>query len=143
VVDFRLSAYAAADTVLDTELNSIANNANTAASPAIDNSTDRYPFADLEFVIDHGTSPSVGGVWDIFILTRVDGSNFPTLDNVTAEPWYTLPVAANTNVQRITRQARLPIPPEQFQIFMRNRSGQSAVASGNTLKIRRYGIESV
>jgi hypothetical protein len=143
VTDFRLSAYATADSALTTELNSLANNANSAAGPAIDNSTDKYPFADVEAVLDHAVAPAAGGVWDIFIVARVDGTNYGDVDNTTAEPWCTIPVAANTNTQRITRQGRYPIPPENFKLFARNRSGQAAVASGNTIKLRRYGLTTV
>jgi hypothetical protein len=139
----KLTAYATADSVLTTELNSLATATNSSASAAVDNSSDRYPFADVELVVDHAANPSAGGLHDIYILAAVDGTNFPDTAHETGERWASIPVAANTNVQRVTRQGRFPIPPCQFKLFLRNVSGQALVASGNTLTIFRYGLESV
>lgn len=128
-------------TALSTELNSLANNAG-ALSGVISNdaAAELDLFMDLELVVTFGTAPTEDSLIEAYIVRQIDGTNYETnttegrprdgfvggfiLDNV-------------TTAQRIIVRS-VQAPPEDFKVFVVNKSGQAFPASGSTVKAFFY-----
>jgi hypothetical protein len=129
-----------ATNALTTELDALANNTNSSASSAIDNSSNLDLFMDLELNLGTTSSRSAGGVVAIYMTTRLDGSNFPDANETTATLVAVFPLDAATTARRCVRRD-IPIPPEQFKLFARNSNlGVALAANSNTLKYRTHSI---
>lgn len=138
----KYTAYNGTSTQLTTGLNSLANNTNSAATADIDNDTDLEMFADIALVLGTQTSRTGTPLVKVYITHSIDaGTNFSDLDHTTSELICALPVATGTAAQRVHR-TRIPIPPGEFRVFLRNETSQAFNASGNTLTIIRYSVES-
>lgn len=136
-------AYGTLTTTLDTGLNSLANNANSVASPtAINNATALELFVDFELVIaTQGTARITGATIQIFMTQAVDDTNYGDTHESTAELVAVFPLDAATTARRAAVRD-VPIPPGLFKFFLRNATGQALAASGNTLKYRVHSIAS-
>lgn len=137
------SAYTAAiASALTTQLNSLANNANTAASAEIDNTTDLNLYHDLTLTIaTQGSARSAGATVTVYLIMALDGTNFDDVDATTAEVAAVFPLDAATTARQATRRD-IPIPPGKFKYFIRNTTGQALAASGNLLEYRAHNVES-
>ncbi len=142
----RYTARASAATVLTTELNSLANNALCTASSAQDNDTAgvRYPYAQAEiYIAAQGTNRSAGAYLALYIIPEVDGTNYGATTDECAENYFagavSLDDAATDARYAILNEVRLP--PGDFKVALRNGTGQSLAASGNTVKLRPYSVE--
>lgn len=135
-------AFGSTTTALSTELNSLANNANTAASAAIDNTTGLDLFVDLELVVaTQGSARSAGATIEVYLLPSLDGTNYVDTHETTAELVAVFPLDAATTARRTVRRD-VPVPPGLFKVFARNRTGQALAASGSTVKYRTHSISS-
>src|SRR5204863_4996442 len=127
--DYKLKAYATTVSALTTELNALANSANTVASAAIDNTTNLYPFADIELNLPvQGTARTAGASVKVYITVRTDATNFGDVNETTAEMIAVFPLDAVVTARRLTRRM-IPLPPEQYKIFARNETGQTLAAT--------------
>ncbi len=137
------SAYTASiASALTTELNSIANNANTAASAEIDNSTDLNLYHDLTLTIAaQGSSRAAGAIVVVYLVMALDGTNFDDINETTAEVAAVFSLDAVTTARQATRRD-VPVPPGKFKYFIRNATGQTLAASGNLLEYRAHNVES-
>jgi len=137
------SAYTAAiASALTTELNSIANNANTVASAEIDNTTDLNLYHDLTLTLAlQGVARSAGATVTVYLIMALDGTNFDDVNETTAEVAAVFPLDAATTARQLTRRD-IPIPPGKFKYFVRNATGQTLAASGNLLEYRAHNVES-
>lgn len=135
---FKTGAYGTKTDVLTTELNSLANNGNTALSAAYDNATNRYPQADIRLTLaTQGSARSAGATIAVYMSTRLDGSTFDDGNETTAELVAVFPLDAATTARVATRR-RITLPPEQVEFFARNLTGQALAASGNVVSVRPY-----
>lgn len=135
------SAYAAVATALTTELNSIANNANTAAGAAIDNSSALAMFADVElYVAAMATARATGATIELYITPALDGTNYSDVNETTAELIASFPLDAATTARRIVRRD-IPIPPGLYKPFARNRTGQTIAGSANVVIYRTHNVD--
>jgi hypothetical protein len=145
VLKYKLGSIA---TILDTGLNSLANN-NNVVSNAYDNTQgaagDGYTMADLELVVQFGTSPVANSSVSVWFLSAPDGTNYEDgSSSVTPArgPDAVFPVRQVTSSQRIVR--RVVLPPGVIQFLVRNdATGQAFANSGNTLKLRPVTPEAV
>lgn len=136
-------AYASIATDLSTGLDSLANNTNSSESSAIDNTTDRYLFMDVELnVAAQGGARSTGAYVSVYMTVSEDGTNYTRANETTAEWVCDFPLDAATTATRATRRD-IPIPALNFKLFVRNATGQAFASSGNTLKHRLHSVESV
>lgn len=126
---------------LTTELNSLANAAATAASAAIDNTTNLDLYHDLTLTIaTMGVARSAGATVSVYLVMALDGSNYDDTNSTTAELVAVFPLDAVTTARQSTRRD-VPIPPGLFKYFAVNNTGQTLAASGNLLEIRAHSIE--
>lgn len=138
----KWSTVEAITTALTTELNSLANGAQTAASAAIANETDQYRWMVVELVLASLT-PTGSPAVHIFLIEQIDGSNYEDISTsalhaqVASLPFSTA-VAAKRVISRM-----FPIPPTNFKLVAQNQAGPSLAAANNTLKYRRFNEQSV
>lgn len=132
-------------TAIDTGANSLADDGR-AVSAAIDNATGKYPYMDVEISLAAQSSArSAGAYVELHVLVSLDGTNYAYGDGST-EPGQTswvgnVSLDASTSARRAILSG-VQIPPLSFKLLVINRTGQALAASGNTVKYRRYGVES-
>ncbi len=135
---------AAAATVLTTELNSLANGSYTAASTAIDNTSNCYLFADFELVLAaQGSARSAGATVSLYIVSSLDGTNYGDAPvSGTTSPSVVWSLDAATTARRLSgpESKDVPIPPGKFKIYALNSTGQALAASANTVSIRYHNV---
>lgn len=133
------------DSVMTTELNSLANNSNAVKATSITLSTTEFIMAEVELVVTFSVVPTANTGVSIWLLREIDSANFEDGSasiTPTRAPDIVFGVRATTNAQRIIKTCLLP--PGVFRPLVRNEgTGQAFVASGNTLKIRPLTIQSV
>ena len=135
--------------LLNTELNSLANNTNALQSGTYSNTQggtgDGYTLCDLELVCSFSVAPTANTGISVWFLSTIDGSNFEDgSSSVTPGrlPDCVFPVRAVTGTQRITR--RVLLPWGTLKALARNDgTGQSLGASGQSLTVRPVTREGV
>ena len=144
MADTTHKAYSqSATTALSTELNSLANNANTAASSEIDNGTALDLYADIELTLAaQGSARSAGATISVYMTHALDGTNYDDVHETTAELCAVFPLDAATTARRRTVRD-VPISPGKFKFFARNSTGQALAASGSTVKYRFHSVKTV
>ena len=150
---YRLTGYlAAAQTAAWTSgqsLNSASDNDWTDLSDAIDNSTNKYPFADFEIVLASAAFTGTDSQIRVYIVPSVDGTNYGdwtgnvTTDEQENDKYFVgaLTTSGATAAQRMTLRD-ITIPNGLWKIGLRNATGVALAASGNTVKWRPHSGES-
>ena len=132
---------AAVASTLTTELNALANGALSAASTAIDNTTNLDLYHDLTLVVAaQGSARSAGATVSVYLTPALDGTNYDDVNATTAELVAVFPLDAATTARQATRRD-VPIPPGLFKYFVVNNTGQAFAASGSLLEFRAHSIE--
>ncbi len=137
------SPYDGIATALSTGLDALGNN-NHALSAAIDNSTNKRFYADLELVLasvdlSAQTNPAVY----IWVINYVDGANYEDGaagtpgTNPARPPDAIIPLRAINGAQRAAKRL-VSIPPSNFKILLQNKTGAALAANSNTLKYQTY-----
>ena len=154
----KLSGYlAAAQTVAWTgatqKIDSLTDNEWTDLSDEIDNSTTKYPYADLELVLGSAAFTGSDAGMEVYIVPTIDGTNYPDWSgNATADApeqahyfavW--LPLKASTAARRVasSHDDDIPLPQGKFKFGTRSRANVTLAASGNTLTWRPKSYDSV
>jgi hypothetical protein len=128
--------------VLTTELNSIANAAISAASSALDNSSNLDLYDDLTFTIaTQGGARSAGATVTVKMVQALDGSNYDDVEVTCGQTVAVFPLDAATTARQVSVRD-VPIPPGLFKYFVLNSTGQAFASSGNILERRPHSIES-
>lgn len=134
-----------ADTILTTELNSLANNTNVVKSTAVAPTSTEYTMVEVELYVTFGSTPTANTAVSVWFLREIDGTNYEDGSSTvtpTRNPDVVFGVRATTNAQRIIKTCLLP--PGNFKPLLRNEgTGQAFAASGNTVKIRPVTLQSV
>jgi len=128
------------DSVMTTELNSLANNALNI-SGAITITSSGYLLAEFElYIASMGGVPTANTAFDLWLLRRPDGTNYEdggasVTPSRSPDLWF--PIRAVSTAQRIVKVCELP--PGLWKALIRNNgTGQALAASGNTLKCRPF-----
>lgn len=132
-------------TVLSTDLNSLGNATLSAYSSVVSNdtsSTERRTFAVVRLVLAaQGSARSAGA----FVALRIGWTIASTDDDRTVEGLElltTFSLDAATTARTHTRIVPINAPYD-FRLAVENRTGQAFAASGNTLAVGLYAVESV
>lgn len=154
----KLSGYlAAAQTVAWTgatqKIDSLTDNEWTDLSDEIDNSTNKYAFADLDLVLGSATFTGSDSGIEVYIVPTVDGTNYPdwsgnaTTDAPEQGHYFAafLPLKASTAAKRVVSSSQEPVslPQGKFKFGIRNRGNVSLAGSGNTLYWRPLSYDAV
>lgn len=123
---------------LTTELDALGNNSNTAASSAIDNTSNLDLYHDLTLTVaTQGVARSAGATIEIYMTMALDGTNYDDVSHETAELVAVFSLDAATTARQLTRRD-IPVPPGLFKYFARNRTGQSLAANSSLLEYRAH-----
>lgn len=154
----KLSGYlATAQTVAWTgatqKIDSLTDNEWTDLSDEIDNSTNLYPFADIDLALGSAAFTGADAGIEVYIVPTVDGTNYPdwTGNSTSDAPGQAhyfaafLPLAASTSAKRVvsSSQYAIELPQGKFKFGIRNRGNVSLASSGNTLYWRPKSYDSV
>ena len=134
-----------ADSILTTELNSLANNTNVVKSTAMAPTSSEFTMVEVELYVTFGSAPTANTAVSVWFLREIDGTNYEDGSSSiipTRNPDVVFGVRATTNPQRMIKTCILP--PGNFKPMVRNEgTGQAFAASGNTVKIRPVTLQSV
>lgn len=130
-------------TALTTELNSLANAAQSAQSAAIDNEAGLFQYMEVELVLASLT-PTGTPYCLLYLVKSVDGgSNYEDLTTSASHLVVaSFPMSTAVAAKRIV-VANILIPPALFKLAIQNQAGPALGASGNTVRYRRYYEASV
>lgn len=132
-------------TLLSTELNSLANNSNAVHASSVALSPTLYLDGEAELQVTFGTAPTANTPVYVWLLREIDGTNFETGSSSftpTRPPDIIFTMSAVTTLQRIIIPV-YDIPPGNVKALLRNAgTGQAFAASGNVLTIRAKTYQS-
>lgn len=135
--------YETINSVMTTELNSLANNARAiSAAEGSDATTAADLFGDFELVVTFGVAPTLDTTVDLYLVRSADGTNYEDGDasvRPAAEAFVgSFQLRAVTTAQRMIIRD-VPMPPGLWKaVILNNGTGQAFAASGNTLKVRTH-----
>lgn len=145
MANFLWSGYlATAANLLTTELNALANSTgNTLATlgAEIDNSTNKYILADVEFLAGGTFTPTAGAFIELWLLVPLDGTNYEDGSSTVAPGRpadIIIPVRAGTTITPRAGARGLILPTGKFKPIARNQTGATLPATGNTITYRPY-----
>lgn len=133
--------------LMTTELNSLATT-GTATSVEIDNATNLELYGIFELKITYGTAPTDNSTISIYFTTAADGTNYSDSQPLAATLIGSFVLNNVTTAQILTIGAGaygpIPLPPTKFKVYLvANTTGQTAAASGNTLKVFAFNSQAV
>ena len=134
------------------KIDSLTDNEWTDLSDEIDNSANKYAFADLDLVLGSAVfSGSDAGI-EVYIVPTVDGTNYPdwsgnaTTDAPEQAHYFVafLPIKASTSAKRVvsSSQGHIELPQGKFKFGIRSRANVALASSGNTLYWRPKSYDS-
>lgn len=153
MADLTRSGYlASAATVVWTSgqaIDSLTDNEYTDLSDEIDNSTNKYMFADLELVLGSAAFTGADSAFELYLIPSVDGTNYPTwTGNGTSDeqengPFFvgSLSLTGTTAAQRAVLRD-VDLPSGKYKFACRNRGNVTLAGSGNSLKWRPHSVTS-
>lgn len=133
-------------TLMDTELNSLANNTSVNDGADWDNNASgaRYLQGDFYLSAQFGTAPAAGSVVQLFARKRYDGTNLTDDADQNNGLVGVFEVRAVTTRQYIPLSvAGVDLSPCIYRFRVRNIAGQAFSSSGNLLILMPFRMESV
>lgn len=135
------------------KIDSLTDNEWTDLSDEIDNSTNKYAYADLDLALGSAAFTGSDAGIEIYIVPTIDGTTYPDWSgNATADApeqqHYLatfLPLKASTSAKRVASGSDelIPLPQGKFKFGIRNRGNVTLAASSNTLYWRPKSYDSV
>ena len=139
-------------TLLSTELNSLANNA-AALGVEFDNAVGLWLRASFILTVTFGSNPTAGNTCDLYLIPTLDGTSYG--DYTSGASGYApgtsyvggFPLQAKTTIQRlplgIGQQGAIELPPSKFKVLLINKSGVAFPSSGSTVQMLASMYQSV
>lgn len=135
------------------KIDSLTDNEWTDLSDEVDNSTNKYAFADIDLVLGSAAFTGADAGVEVYVIQTVDGTNYPdwtgntTSDAPEQANYYAvfLPLKAATAARRVMSSSQAPIslPQGKFKFGIRSRANVTLASSGNTLYFRPLSYDSV
>lgn len=135
------------------KIDSLTDNEWTDLSDEIDNSANKYAFADLDLVLGSAAFTGSDAGIEVYIVPTVDGTNYPdwsgnaTTDAPEQAHYFVafLPLKAATAARRVvsSSQHAIELPQGKFKLGIRNRGNVTLASSGNTIYWRPKSYDSV
>lgn len=132
------------------KIDSLTDNEWTDLSDEIDNSSNKYPLADIDLVLGSAAFTGTDSGIELYIVPTVDGSTYPdwsgnaTTDAPEQVHYYVcwLPLKATTAARRVVSSSQRPIalPNGKFKFGIRSRANVTLASSGNTLYYRPHAL---
>lgn len=128
-------------------LNSLTDNEYTDLSDEIDNSTNKYMFADVEIVLGSAAFTGVDSGIEVFVVPSQDGTNYPTwtgngttdaAENTTHYVGFVSTTGTTAAQRMVLRDVELP--NGKYKFAFRSRANVSLAASGNTATWRPHSV---
>lgn len=144
----RYNDAASVETLLSTELNGLTDG-NSILSDPHDNTSDLDIYADFELLLTYAAAPPSGiKVCDLYIIPTLDGLNYASASASVTPQRFLLVGAFESAAPDVSTPERLiltqiTIPPREFRVLITNTAGQTWGATGNTLRMRKYKLESL
>ncbi len=129
------AAPSSAQSMLTTELNSLANGSTSALGSAWDNTSSRYVQCAGEVYLASLT-PTSGGYVQVYLVPAPDGTNYG--DIVNSNLVATIYPSTSASVKRLTFEG-VPMGPFLYKVALKNAAGVALASSGNTVKL--WGME--
>ncbi len=139
-------APAGEQTLMDTDLNALANNTTNVGAVVIDNTTNRYLYAEFELVLASvDLSAQVNPAVELYLVPSYDGTNYAdtgTDASTTILPPSQYLVAvmgvAITSAAHKAVSPHILIDPIKYTPVVINKTGAALGATLNTLKVKYY-----
>jgi len=126
-------------TVLTTELNTLTNGSFSAVGPAYNNSSNLDRWGWVEFVSGGSITPTAGATITVFITHSPGGTNYDDPPSSTNPGSHTivevLSIQASAHTVRAISTRPFALPPSNIKFVLRNQTGVSLSASGNTVTL--------
>lgn len=133
------AAPSSAQSMLTTELNSLANAGVSSLGSEWDNTSSRYVQVAGEVYLGSLT-PTTGGYIQVYLIAAPDGTNYG--DIVTANVIAKAYLSTSTGAKRYTFE-NVPLGPWKYKCALENRTGVTLASSGNTVKLWGMEVETV
>lgn len=137
-------------TALSTHMDALANSTSdttgfSTLSTAIANETDLYQYMNLELHLATQASTRLAGAFfEVWISYALDGSVYGDDSNAAFSASLLAVFGLDAAVTaRTLNIANIPIPPLNFKLYVRNKSGYALPANSSTLKYRRHNEQGV
>jgi hypothetical protein len=137
-------------TLMTTELNSLANNVLAVDAGDYDNATNKFRWGDfLLFIDDFAAAPTAGGVAELHIFYKLDGTNYA--DGEAGDAASPVQSAASlhgvfpidaTDADQYQQVLGVPLRPFAFRAALFNDCGVAFGATGNILGLYPSNEES-
>ena len=132
-------------TLLSTELNSLANNTHSDSGQTLTNDISLAIYGDCEVYYQANAAPNTGGSVQVWLRTAYDGSNYA---HVTAESsaqvLFVAGLSSNLATPSLAEQRvvvrNLVFPPMRFRLNLANHSGVTMKSSGSTVRCALYHV---
>lgn len=140
--DIKQQGYITIVSAMTTDLNSITNNSYATSAALGADAGDAELLADFELALATLT-PTGTPVIDLWLIRSADGTNYedsatPPMDAYVGS----FEVTTGAGAKRAILRDRA-LPPGLFKTVIRNRTGVTFNASGNTLKYRPHSLQTV
>lgn len=128
-------------------LASLTDNEYTDLSDEVDNSTNKYMYADLEIVLASAAFTGADSSIEIYLIPSVDGTNYPSwTGNGTSDEYENnnyfvglVNTTASTAAQRMVLRD-IDLPNGKYKWAFRNRGNVTTAASGNSASWRPHSV---
>ena len=134
------AAPSSAQSMLTTELNSLANASVSSLGGEWDNTSTRYVQAAGEVYLGSLT-PSNGGYVQVYLVAAPDGTNYGDT-GLAANLVATIYPSSSASAKRLIFE-NVPLGPYKYKCCLRNASGVTLASSGNTVKLWGMEVETV
>jgi hypothetical protein len=135
------------------QINSLSDNEWTDLGDEIDNTTNKYAFADIDLVLGSAAFTGSDAGIEVYLVPTVDGTNYPdwtgnSTSDAPEQAHYLvafLPLKASTAARRVVSSSQefIALPQGKYKPAIRSRANVALASSGNTLYLRPKSHDSV